>query len=119
MMAKRFGRNQSRKVREQLASVERELGAVKSTYHELARENARLKQRLRNAIEIDVETLRDHARMHYEASIHAHKAGYEGLQIMQRLDDRRIFECREKERFVRDVASHMAESIMRAIGQRW
>lgn len=118
-MAKRFGRNQRRKLREQVASAERVLNAAKSSYHELWHENSKLQAKLRRSIEIDVSVLRDNARGHYEALMEAHRLGHEGLYVAQRLDERRLAMEHDRERFIEHVSRMMAVELARAIGARW
>ncbi len=118
-MAKRFGRNQRRKQQEDAASAERVLRAVKHSYHALDRENQDLKSRLRRSIEIDIDVLRDNSRATYEARMSAHKMGYEGLHLAQRIDARELALQREQDRFIEQVATHMARALARTIGGKW
>lgn len=118
-MAKRFGRNQKRKLREDLESAKRVLDAAKESYHYLIAENQMLQLKLRRSIEIDVEVLRDNSRGHYEAMIAAHKLGYEGLHVAHRLEERQMSMQRDRDGFIKHVSDQMAAQLSRAIGARW
>jgi len=115
-MAKRFGRNQKRKMREELASADRVLHAAKASYHELWNEFEDLR---RKAVIVNVAFLQDNSRGDYEAKMEAHMMGYEGLHLLQRIDARQLAMEREKDSFVRHVSNIMATEMMRGIGHRW
>jgi hypothetical protein len=111
-MAKRFGRNQKRRLAERIAYLERV-----SVRTRLAL--SRVYERLDRAIEIDIKLLKDDTRLHYEARMSAHHQGYESLHVALRIDARELEMQREKDRFVEYMSKRMAHQLMAGIGIKW
>ena len=118
-MARRFGRNQRRKLREQLQSAERVLEAVKISYHSLFHENAELQARLRRAIEVDCKVFEDNSRANYEARMEAYRMGEDGLYIAQQIDVRELAHQRDRKAFIEECSRRMAVAMARSIGAKW
>lgn len=115
-MAKRFGRNQRRQMRQALA--QQKANAV-ATHSKLLQENASLRNKLAKAIVINVDVLRDHSRMAYEARMSAHMDARDGYYVAQRIDQRQLEMQRERDRFIEHAAMMMAHELARAIGEKW
>lgn len=115
-MAKRFGRNQRRKMQERIKAVETK---AHQHAHEQAIEISRLRQKLSQAIVIDVDVLQDNARFAYEARVSAHKRGHDSWYVAQLIADRDLAMTRERDRFIAHVSDMMANRLARAIGEKW
>lgn len=115
-MAKRFGRNQRRKMQERIKTTE---AKARQIAHQQSVEISRLRQRLSRAIEIDVDVLQDHARFAYEAKLSAHRNGCDGWYIAQLIDERQLAMQRDRDDFIRYVSDMMANKLAQAIGVAW
>lgn len=118
-MAKKFGRNQKRKMREQIAAAERAHEWTRELWARTDAERRDLERRLAKAIEIDVAVFRRDPRGEYEARLKAHKMGEQGLYQAMFLDERRLCMDKERDRFIEHVARAMATEMFRSIGGRW
>lgn len=115
-MGKRFGRNQRRRMREQ---IEQQKAATARQVSIASREIARLRADLSKAIVIDVDVLQDNARFAYEARMSAHMDGRDGWYLAQLIDEKQIAMSRERDRFIEHVSSMMAHKLARTLGDKW
>ncbi len=115
-MAKRFGRNQRRKMREE---IEQTKSAARRNVALASQEISHLRSKLARAIIIDVDVLQDNRRFAYQAKVSAHQDGRDGWHLARLIDQRELQIQRDRDGFIQHVSTIMAHELSRALGANW
>ena len=118
-MSRRFGRNQRRKMREQIAEVGLREEMVRAQWRATAADNERLRPRLRNAIEVGASLQRNHSDPSvFFARVDLTKQSVEPVVVQMRVSEMSIRDALSDRStaasLTRRIAEAMAEQIIYA-----